>query len=106
KLQEVDSKPSFALFVSSWLIFRRSRSCRLRRSEPMKKSHGVQASACDFHFRANQGGKLKLELHADFHLRGNQGGKLKLELHAIFLRSLHVALRRPERMKKGMEFKL
>jgi len=45
----------------------------------MRKGHGVQALACDFHFRADQGGKLKLEPHALFL---DQGGKLKLELHA------------------------
>src|SRR5262249_25634392 len=32
-----------------------------------RKRHGVQALACDFHYRADQGGKLKLELHAYFH---------------------------------------
>src|SRR5215813_12981560 len=33
-----------------------------------EKAHGVQALACGFHFRAVQGGKLKLELHALFSL--------------------------------------
>ena len=27
----------------------------------------IRALACDFHYRADQGGKLKLELHAFFH---------------------------------------
>src|SRR5215468_9295884 len=44
--------------------FPRSLHVALRRPEIIGKGHGVRALACDFHFRADQGGKLKLELHA------------------------------------------
>jgi hypothetical protein len=49
--------------------------------------------------------EFKLYLAA-FHFRADWGGKLKLELHAVFSRSLHVALRRPETMKTRFESRL
>src|SRR5262249_40951488 len=77
----------FALFVSSWLIFRGPLHLTLLRHEGMKKRHGVQASACRLRF--SSGPRRQAEALSPC-----------LSSWLIFRGPLHLTLLRHEGMKK------